>query len=91
MDDFRIEGPAGIAPVQTPAEALDVGRWYECRWIIEEYHKAMKTGCRVENPQFQSEERLQPMIALLSVVPVAGLLFEPLWRQRKTVGAIVDD
>jgi Transposase DNA-binding len=68
-------------PVQTPAEALDVGRWYECRWIIEEYHKAMKTGCGVENPQFQSEQRLQPMIALLSVVSLTLLNLRELARR----------
>ena len=47
--------------------------WYECRWIIEEYHKGMKTGCRVESPQFTSEDRLQPAIALLSVVTLTLL------------------
>jgi len=67
-------------PVQTPADALDVGNWYECRWIIEEYHKAMKTGCGVENPQFQSEDRLQPMIALLSVVSLTLLNLRELAR-----------
>jgi len=47
--------------------------WYEYRWIIEEYHKGMKTGCGVEQLQFTSEDRLQPMIALLSVVTLTLL------------------
>lgn len=68
-------------PVQTPEEALEVVRWYECRWIIEEYHKAMKTGCGVEKPQFQSPERLQPMIALLSVVSLTLLNLRELARR----------
>ncbi len=47
--------------------------WYERRWIIEEYHKAMKTGCRIEDVQFTAVERLQPAIALISAVAVTLL------------------
>ncbi len=37
----------------------------------EDYHKAQKTGCAIEAPPFTKEERLQPVIALLSVVVLA--------------------
>ena len=47
--------------------------WYECRWVIEEYHKAQKTGCAIEELQFTSAQALRPMIALLSVVAVTLL------------------
>lgn len=50
------------------AAAYRVVGWYECRWVIEELHKGMKTGCRTESVQFTCEERLQPAIAVLSVV-----------------------
>ena len=42
--------------------------WYEKRPIIEEYHKGLKTGCRIESMQFENIERLEPAIAVLSVV-----------------------
>src|SRR5690606_25323982 len=35
-------------PVNDFEDAYRVVGWYECRWIIEEYHKAMKTGCKIE-------------------------------------------
>jgi hypothetical protein len=60
-------------PVTSFAAAYRVVGWYECRWIIEEYHKGMKTGCRIESVQFTSEERLQPAIAVLSVVTLTLL------------------
>jgi hypothetical protein len=60
-------------PVNNFTAAYRVVGWYECRWIIEEFHKGMKTGCRVENPQFTREERLQPTIALLSIVTLTLL------------------
>lgn len=57
-------------PVLTAADAWQQCDWYCCRWIIEELHKAKKTGCQVEDLQFHTEQALQPMIALLSVVAV---------------------
>jgi hypothetical protein len=60
-------------PVHRFEDAYRVVGWYECRWIIEEYHKGLKTGCRIESPQFTSEDRLQPAIAVLSVVTLTLL------------------
>src|SRR5208337_2445245 len=55
-------------PVQTFADAWRVSGWYERRWIVEEYHKSQKTGCQIEDMQFTTTARLEPAIALLSVV-----------------------
>jgi hypothetical protein len=60
-------------PVKSLSDALRVVDWYECRWMVEEYHKAKKTGCGIEDLQFTTQERLQPMIALLSVVALTLL------------------
>jgi hypothetical protein len=60
-------------PVETFEDALRVTGWYERRWVVEEYHKAQKTGCRVEDMQFTTTDRLEPAIALLSVVAVTLL------------------
>jgi hypothetical protein len=60
-------------PVDCFETAYRVVGWYECRWIIEEFHKGMKTGCRIESVQFTSEDRLQPVIALLSIVALTLL------------------
>jgi hypothetical protein len=55
-------------PVSTFDDAWRVTSWYERRWTVEEYHKALKTGCQIEDMQFTTVERLGPAIALLSVV-----------------------
>ncbi|MEA1950474.1 MAG: IS4 family transposase [Planctomycetota bacterium] len=55
-------------PVRSFKDAWRVTGWYERRWIIEEYHKAMKTGCRIAGMQFTKVERLQVAIALISAV-----------------------
>jgi len=56
--------------VQTVEDACERLDWYACRWIIEEYHKAMKTGCGIETMEFTRQERLQPAIALVSVLAI---------------------
>lgn len=80
-------------PVHSFKVAYRVVGWYECRWIIEEYHKGMKTGCRVESPQFTKQERLQPAIALLSIVALTLLQLRdasrrPDARERKATEII---
>ena len=55
-------------PVTTLEDAGRVIGWYRTRWVIEEFHKAKKTGCAVEGLQFRDVARLEPMIAVLSVV-----------------------
>ena len=60
-------------PVETFEDAYRVVGWYECRWIVEEYHKGMKTGCKIESLQFTTEAGLKPTIALLSIVTLTLL------------------
>ena len=60
-------------PVERAATARQVIAWYECRWVVEEYHKALKTGCDIEHMQFTHSTRLEPMIALQSVVALTLL------------------
>ncbi len=50
--------------VDTLEAALQMARWYAKRWQIEEFHRILKTGCRVEARQMRSLERLKPMMAL---------------------------
>lgn len=79
----EVDPPAGEKPVewmlltnervQAFTDAWRVTEWYEKRWIVEELHKAKKTGCRIEDMQFTTTCRLEPAIALLSVVAVTLL------------------
>ncbi len=83
--------PAGTKPVEwylltTEAvpdieAAWEVVGWYQCRWIVEEYHKAQKTGCQVEDVQFTTTEALKPTIALLSVIATILLNLRSMSRQ----------
>ena len=39
--------------------ALQVIADYEKRWVVEEIHKAAKTGCRVESRQYATSARMK--------------------------------
>jgi hypothetical protein len=55
-------------PVETFEDAWQVIEDYENRWLIEEYHKVLKTGCRVELHALRTAGRLEPLIGLISVI-----------------------
>jgi len=50
------------------AEALEVALAYSTRWLIEEFHKALKTGTKAEELQLETAEALFASIAIKSVV-----------------------
>lgn len=62
----------------------EVVGYYECRPVVEEYHKCQKTGMAIELLQLQSRAGLEPVIALLSVVAVAIVNLRIAARQEET-------
>lgn len=68
-------------PVANLKSALLVAFWYSCRWLIEEYHKCLKTGCRIESRQLEEAGRLQSLLGILAIVAVRLLQLK---HQAKT-------
>jgi Transposase DNA-binding len=67
-------------------QAWEKVNWYQLRWpTAEEYHKAQKTGCQIEGPQFTTGGAMKAMIGLLSVV--AWLLLRLRWEAQRPDGA----
>ena len=60
-------------PVPDLQHALKMARWYSYRWLIEEYHKCLKTGCRIEQRQLENTDRLEALLGI-NVVIAARLL-----------------
>jgi hypothetical protein len=58
------------APVSNVSEALQIAEYYQQRWGIEEYHKVLKTGCRVEQRYYETSARLERVTGLLAVLAV---------------------
>lgn len=60
--------------VRTFEDALRVIDWYRARWVIEEYFKALKTGCAYEKRQLETFPALLNALALLAPIAWALLL-----------------
>jgi hypothetical protein len=56
-------------PVDTAEQVAAVVDSYRARWVIEEFFKALKTGCQIEKRQMESYEAL--LIALALFLPIA--------------------
>jgi hypothetical protein len=75
---YEPEAPQGVepldwklltsVPVITAADALERLEWYAARWSIEQWHKVLKDGCRIEMRQLQSAERLKRLITVYAVI-----------------------
>jgi len=52
------------------AAARRVVKAYTRRWLVEEYHKALKSGARVEESQLMAAPRLEALTGILAVVAV---------------------
>ncbi len=74
-------------PVKTFDDAWGVIGYYELRWLVEEYHKALKTGCSTESRQLKAAGRLEAFVGLSSVVAVRLLQLKSLARTNPEVPA----
>jgi hypothetical protein len=79
---WEIEAPDGDAPVEwllvttepvdSAEQILQVVDWYRARWVIEEFFKAIKTGCAYDTRQFETLEALLNVLA--TFMPMAWRL-----------------
>jgi hypothetical protein len=56
-------------PVSSASDVGDVVDIYRARWLIEECNKAIKTGCRYQERQFESRDALLVLLAM--TLPIA--------------------
>lgn len=97
IEVVEINPPKGVKPIcwvlltSLPATTFDeawllIG-YYELRWLAEEYHKALKTGCRTESAQLKTAGRLEAFVALTSVLAIRLLQLKSIARTNPDVPA----
>ena len=72
--------PAGVEAVEwmlvtsldamTLEQAKTIIGYYTCRWVIEEWHRCLKEGCRVEQSQLDDALDIQRLTSVLAIVAV---------------------
>ncbi len=88
----EVNAPAGVEPLRwLLLTSLPCLRWaevqrivtrYATRWWVEEYHKALKSGTKVEESQLERGYRLESLVAVLAIVAVRLLNAKWLARAR---------
>lgn len=83
--------PAGTAPIEwfllttidikTVDDAINCVKWYCLRWRIEDWHRVLKSGCRIEDVAHKSANRLKRAIAVNLVIAWRIMLMTLLGRK----------
>lgn len=74
-------------PVNTFDDAWQVIEDYENRWLVEEYHKVLKTGCSVEMHALRTADRLEPLIGLISIIGIRLFQLKLVGRSQREAKA----
>jgi hypothetical protein len=77
---WEVDAPAGVEPLEwilatsvsvgTAADALERIEWYTARWLNEDYHQCLKTGCAIEQRDLEDVARIERLLGLLAPVGV---------------------
>ena len=97
IEVVEVDPPKGVTPirwilftslpVETFEDAWTMIGYYEKRWLIEEYHKAIKTGCTTEDVQLKAAGRLEAFVALTGVIAIRLLKLKSLAQTKPEVPA----
>jgi hypothetical protein len=70
-------------------DAVKCIKWYCLRWRIEDWHRVLKSGCRVEDLAYETAQRLMRGIALKLVIAWRIMLMTLLGRESPELPAEV--
>lgn len=68
-------------------DACQIIEWYKCRWIIEEYHKGIKSGCKVEERQLKTEGRLENFLGIANIIALRIMKIRDYARNMPQISA----
>ncbi|HET8851863.1 MAG TPA: IS4 family transposase [Ktedonobacteraceae bacterium] len=68
-------------PTQTREQAEQRVEWYRARWMVEDFHQGLKTGCQIEGRQIQDYEGLRTLLGLLAPMAVRLMQLRAASRQ----------
>jgi hypothetical protein len=75
--------------IETAEAAEQCIRWYALRWRIEDWHRVLKSGCRIEELKHESAERLRRAISINLVIAWRIMLMTSMGREMPGMPADV--
>lgn len=82
--EWRLVTTEAIGTVQEVAAVVD---WYRARWLVEEFIKALKTGCAYQKRQLESRAAMLNTLAILAPVAWRLLCLRTLARDKSDAPA----
>ena len=76
------------SPITSFEEASEIVTIYKHRWLIEEYHKCLKTGCQIEKVQLRTADRLLVLFGMLGVIATQLLQLKGISRVKPDEPAV---
>ncbi len=67
--------------LNTTDDALACIKWYCLRWRIEDWHRVLKSGCKIEKLAHETAERLKRAIAINLVIAWRIMLMTLMGRE----------
>ncbi len=83
---------ATTVPVDNADDALERLDGYTIRWVVEDYHQCLKTGCAIEHRDLEHADRIKRLLGFLAPIAVRLLQLreEARLRPESPATAIVD-
>jgi len=75
--------------LNSPEDAEQCLRWYCLRWRIEDFHRVLKSGCRIEDIAHETAERVRRAVAINLVIAWRIMLMTLLGRETPGLPAEV--
>jgi hypothetical protein len=75
-------------PVRNLTEAQCRVDWYSCRWLCEDFHQVLKTGCKIEHSQLDDRADLENLLGFAAPIAVRLLQLRQVARQAPETLAI---
>jgi hypothetical protein len=69
-------------PTENFDDAVTRIQWYTQRWKIEIFHRTLKSGCKVEELQSETADKLMKLIAIYSIIALHIMLLSYIARTR---------
>src|SRR6266566_275726 len=77
---------ATSVPTTTLEQAWERVDWYRHRWLVEDYHQCLKSGCRIEERQLQSVDGLIRLLAQRCGQSPATMTVGTFWTEVARLG-----
>jgi hypothetical protein len=81
MRVWEVDPPSGVeepiewflltsVPTESVAQAWERVGWYRCRWLVEDFHQCLKTGCQIEKHRLEEANSILRLLAMLAPMAV---------------------